>query len=154
MSTSNNLHEILDKLLIDSLTLTQRHINLKLELESLMHDGEDGLVRARYIMGRNSLSKLQLPSEDSNDVNAAAKVEFEEDSDVSAAGINERSLVMEKFDDLHANPIKWFGILVPASLHNAQDRFKRCLYKVVECVNVQKMLDRYLSLYKGLESRL
>jgi len=56
------IDEELGDLAVDILLLSQELINTKMKLESLAKNGWMEMAKARYIMGPNSVSSLQLPS--------------------------------------------------------------------------------------------
>ncbi|KRT84009.1 hypothetical protein AMK59_953, partial [Oryctes borbonicus] len=68
----------LDKLTLDTLTLMEEHVQLKLNLENSMNDGVLCLAKTRYIVGQNNVSSLQLPTGDSQEVEAVAVIHSEE----------------------------------------------------------------------------
>ena len=39
------------------------------------------------------------------------------------------------------DPLKWFGVLVPYTLKQTQNRFVNALYLSIECANIQKEID-------------
>lgn len=130
--------EILDKLALDNLNLMQQYILQKLEVEKCMCEGESHLAKSRYIMGRNSVSALQLPTENGPEITAAAVVRKEEDSD-SICG-ESFDLDIKRKPEESSDPIRWFGVLVPQNLHYAQAKFKQALLWTVKAANTQNQL--------------
>lgn len=131
--------KVLDKLTLDSLTLMEQQVQQKLELEKCMCDGETQLAKSRYIMGRNSVSALQLPSENGPDVTASATVRREEDDNLYTD--ETFNLVIDRKQlETTGSPIRWFGVLVPQNLHDAQARFKQALLWTVKVANTQNLL--------------
>ncbi|CAH0563535.1 unnamed protein product [Brassicogethes aeneus] len=128
--------ETLDKLTLDALTLMEEQIQLKLSLENAMVAGESNLAKTRYILGQNSVSVLQLPSEDA-EMTANVKV-----VDKSEKYLDCKAVEIQKCggEDV-PNPLKWFGVLVPQNLHNAQKMFTQAINYVVDSVNVQRKLE-------------
>lgn len=137
--------------MIDSLTLMEQQIQAKVELEKVMGDGESHLAKARYIMGQNSVSALQLPTENSNEFEAVSIVNSSENE----IGLSEKSLALEvrkdSMENEHTNPIRWFGVLVPQNLHYAQTKFKQALWWAVKAANVQLQLDGVLNSISQLQ---
>ncbi|XP_019871219.1 coiled-coil domain-containing protein 115 [Aethina tumida] len=130
--------DVLDKLTLDALTLMEEEIQLKLYIENAMCGGESHLAKSRYILGQNSVSSLQLPSEEV-DINAMAKVVPNEDQKyLKSHGVE---LAVAKCDENIQNPLKWFGLLVPQNLHYAQKMFTQALQWVVQAANVQWKLN-------------
>lgn len=146
----NKICEVLDKLTIDALTLMEQEIQVKLELEKSMSDGEAHLAKSRYIMGQNYVSTLQLPTENSSEFNASAVLNVEENSDV----FSDKTLDLEfKKDDQECkNPLRWFGVFVPQNLHYAQAKFKQALVWAAKSANIQIQLNNTLSDITKLES--
>lgn len=130
--------EILDKLTLDSLTLIEQQVQNKLELEKCMCDGESQLAKSRYIMGRNSVSALQLPTENGLDINASAVIKREEDENLYTDEVLELDLKSKQEES--SNPIRWFGVLVPKNLYDVQAKFKQALVWVVKAANTQWQL--------------
>lgn len=128
--------EILDKLTLDSLTLMEQEIQQKLELEKCMCDGESQLAKSRYIMGRNSVSALQLPSTDN--IVASAIVRREDNDNLYTDEVLE--LEVKKKPEESTNPIRWFGVLVPQNLYDVQNKFKQALLWAVKAANTQCQL--------------
>jgi len=58
------VEEELADLAVDLLLLSQELINTKIKLESMCKSGWMEMAKARYVMGPNSVSALQLPSAD------------------------------------------------------------------------------------------
>lgn len=130
--------EVLDKLALDSLTLAEQHIQQKLEVEKFMCEGESHLAKSRYIMGRNSVSSLQLPSENGGEIEATAVVKTEQDA-TSITG-ESFDLEIKRKPEESSDPIRWFGVLVPQNLHYAQAKFKQALLWAVKAANTQSQL--------------
>lgn len=130
--------EVLDKLALDSLTLMEQHVQQKLEVEKSMCEGESHLAKSRYIMGRNSVSSLQLPSENGSEFEATAVVRREADD----GSITDEALDLEfkKKVEEGSDPVRWFGVLVPQNLHYAQAKFKQALLWAVKAANTQTQL--------------
>lgn len=149
-SDVNTICEVLDKLTIDALTLMEQEIQTKLELEKSMSDGEAHLAKSRYIMGHNFVSTLQLPTENSNEFNASAVLNVEENS--NTASDKTLDLEFKKDDPECANPLRWFGVFVPQNLHYAQTKFKQALVWAAKSANIQIQLNNTLSNITRLES--
>lgn len=131
----------LDKLTLDTLTLMEEHIQLKINLENSMNDGILNLAKSRYILGQNSVSSLQLPTVDSQEVDATAVIHAEEDEKL---GYRTHSIEIARKSENNSqiqDPLKWFGVLVPQSLHTAQNRFRQVLNWITQIGNVQSRLD-------------
>ncbi|PNF27683.1 Coiled-coil domain-containing protein 115 [Cryptotermes secundus] len=64
----------LDYLMIHALDLMEEQIKCKLKLQETMKSGCLNLAKARYIMGHNNISSLQLPTEDSAEIAAQRTV--------------------------------------------------------------------------------
>lgn len=133
----------LDKLSLDALTLMEEHIKLKLNVENTMCSGEASLAKTRYIMGQNSVTALQLPTENSADFEAPIKVNLDENE----LGTKTFDVELQKVTDENnvQDPLKWFGFLVPHSLHYAQNMFRQAIQWNVQAANVQVKLNDTLN---------
>lgn len=130
----------LDKLSLDALHLIEEEIQLKLNVENAMSGGESHIAKSRYILGRNNVSTLQLPTENSNDFSAAVKVIQNEDDKLFEGKTLELRQIKKSEDESVHDPMKWFGILVPQNLHHAQNMFRQALQWAVQAANVQLQL--------------
>lgn len=138
----DKLCSVLDRLTLDALTLMEEQIQLKLEIESSMSEGEGHLAKSRYILGHKSVSELQLPTEGSPEFEAQAVVHSVDDEVLLKA--NFYDLEVRKKDEngeKTKDPLRWFGVLVPQNLHQAQSKFRQSLLWAVKCVNVQMQLN-------------
>lgn len=148
---------LLDKLTIDSLTTLEDVIQTKLELENSMCEGESHLAKTRYIMGRNSISTLQLPTKNGNEFEALTVVHSE--GDENAFGELSLDLEAKKLTEgeENLNPVRWFGVLVPQNLYSAQVKFKQALLWAVKAANLQTQLyglSLKINALKGLKESL
>ena len=142
MSELQKVCLLLDKLCLEAFILMEQHIETKINLERCMCDGETYLAKSRYIMGQNKVSALQLPTEDSPEINASAVIHSEKDDTVYGQKLFDLELKNSKDPDYHSqNPLRWFGILVPQDLHNAQTKYKQALAWCVQSANVQTKLN-------------
>ena len=79
MAENQEVHDELDQLAYQLLVLSQDLIQVKLQLEEQSKLGFIGLAQSRKLMGgSNSVSHLQIPSEDSTDFIARFKTKKEE----------------------------------------------------------------------------
>lgn len=132
---------ILDRLTLDALTLMEEHIQTKLEIENSMNEGEVHLAKSRYIMGHNKVSELQLPTEDSPEFEALATIHPHDDEKLFNRESYDLEMRQKGSADNLKDPLKWFGILLPKNLHQAQSKFKQSLLWSVKCVNLQTQLN-------------
>lgn len=138
MESRHDVCVILDDRLIDMLELMEDKVQSQLNVENALKSGSIHLAKSRYIMGQNAISTLQLPTENTSDYMAMAKVEKND--------VNEETIKYEQYslvdpEDTVSNPIKLFGVLVPQNLHQAQNIFKKCVEYIVESVNIDKKLN-------------
>lgn len=142
MSTSlaKDLH---DKVLIETLDLIEQFVACKIDIERTMNAGQLHMAKARYIQGQQSVAESKLPTENSADFNALKTVNRKE--------VAESNLIDDTFElETHKvdkendfiDPIRWFGVLVPRSLHSAQEHFNRAIELSVECANIQTKLQK------------
>lgn len=139
---------ILDKLTLDALLLIEEEIQTKLNIEDAMSSGETNLAKARYIMGQNKVSAIQLPTENSPEFTAPVKVYTSQDEKLY--GESYEIHLTEKTDNVH-NPIKWFGILVPQTVTLAQKMFQQALQWAVKAVNIQNELNQTMDKINNLK---
>jgi hypothetical protein len=57
---NENIHSELDDVTFDILKVSQDIVNIKLQLERCTKEGQIFLAKSRYLMGANSVSKLQV----------------------------------------------------------------------------------------------
>lgn len=117
----------LDDLTLKQVDLLDEQLTLMVKLESHLSSGFINLAKSRYIAGEKSVSSMQLPGEDS-EVEAAATVVRDSSS----------QLLELRRDPEAADPIKWFGVLVPSSLKQSQQSFQKVLEAAVDIVNARK----------------
>lgn len=132
--------DTLDKLTLDALLLIEQEIQLKLNIEDAMCGGETHLAKARYIMGQNKVSTLQLPTENSPEFTAAAKVYPVDDENLIKSQAYDIHVTKKSEDETIQEPIRWFGVLVPQNLTYAQNLFRQALQWAVKAINVQNQL--------------
>ncbi|RZC40845.1 hypothetical protein BDFB_013348 [Asbolus verrucosus] len=136
MSDLNKICNVLDKLTLDALTLIEEEVQMKLNIENAMCGGEMHLAKSRYILGQNSVSSLQLPTENSPHFEATVTVHSEKDELI---GEKTRYLEVVKRED-QIDPVRWFGYLVPQDLYHAQTMFRQALQWVIRATNLQMQL--------------
>merc|ERR1711942_578157 len=167
---NNSMELELTSLTLQLLTLTQDLVNAKLRMEDTAKFGWILLAKARYVSpgGPTSISKLQLPSEESDkEVVASKRVVTKEciqegtmvryfhhsfeDKAVHpvavfdcASGVKQRKNAEKKeatevITDTkkQQNPLKWFGMLTPPALKQAQSQFLTATEIAVDCANIQ-----------------
>lgn len=144
--------ELQDKLLIDMLDLIEQSVLCKMNIESTANAGQLLLAKSRYIQGPQTVSKSQLPTENSNDFHAIKTVTRNEGEICDELQLNVHKIDKENG---FVDSIRWFGVLVPRSLHLAQERFNRAVELVVESANIQTKLNktiRYILLLRNKNS--
>ena len=117
--------EELDDLTLKQVDLLDEQLTLISKLESHMTHGFINLAKSRYIGGETSVSMTKIPGEES-DIGAAAKI---------VRGSSSQLEIQR--DPEAADPIKWFGVLVPASLRQSQQSFQKVLETAVDIVNAR-----------------
>lgn len=133
--------QLQDKLFIEMLELVEQSILCKMNIETTTNAGQLLLAKSRYIQGPQTVSQTQLPTENSNDFNALKTVSRSVDDDMDSDTFE---LNVQKVDKESGfiDTTRWFGILVPRSLHLAQERFNHAIEHVVECANIQTKLHK------------
>lgn len=138
--------ELYDKLFIDMLDLVEQSVMCKMNIEATTNAGQLLLAKSRYNQGSQTVSKSQLPTENSNDFNALKTISRSDNDDFQ--------LNVHEIDKVNGfiDTIRWFGVLVPRSLQLAQERFNKAIELVVENANIQAKLNktiRYLLLLRN-----
>ena len=118
--------ENLDELTLRQVDLLNEQLVLMSKLESHMSNGCINLAKSRYIGGESSVSRTQLPGEES-DVKASTTL-------VKNPTSNRLEITR---DPSAGDPIKWFGVLVPGSLRQSQQSFINILDTAVEIINIR-----------------
>lgn len=163
---TSSLEMEMTSLTIQLLSLTQDLVTAKLRMESTAKTGWMLLAKARYVSpgGPSSISRLQLPSSDSDkEVIATKRIlteecmqgntkvryfhhTFEEERSASPAesGVKQRKNVdkkeaseVEKHVTKQQEPLKWFGVLTPPALKQAQAHFVHATETALDCANIQ-----------------
>lgn len=140
--------ELQDKLLLQLFDLIEQSVSCKMNIESTTNAGQLLLAKSRYIQGVQTVSKSQLPTENSTEFHALKTIVRTDDETA-----DELQLKVHKIDKEtgFVDAIRWFGVLVPRSLQLAQQRFNRAVELAVEGVNIQMQLNktiRFLQLLK------
>ncbi|XP_058116149.1 uncharacterized protein LOC131288195 [Anopheles ziemanni] len=144
------LCELMDKLLINSLELVERDVQLSQDIDRLMTEGQIDLAHTRFTKGPNAVSAIQLPAEDYKPFRALHTVAVAPDE--SAGALPHMTLESHPVDaeEDRIDPASWFGILRPPTLNSAKDKFTRSLESIVERANVRVTLGHYLGLFAAL----
>lgn len=145
--------ELLDKVLLDTLDLIEQYVACKVDIEKTMNAGQLHLAKSRYIQGSQTVAQSKLPTENSAELNALKTIQRKHEAD---AHTDEDTLALESHpvdkEKNFVDPLRWFGVLVPRSLHSAQENFNRVIQLSVECTNIQIKLQqatKYLFLLKN-----
>ena len=120
----------LDELTLRKIDLIDEQLVLMKKLENLMASGFLNLAKSRYINGERSVSILQVPGND-GEICAASTVTRNGDD----------QLELEDSKD-GTDSIKWFGLLVPSTLRQSQQSFKKSVQVIVEIVNTRRSWNR------------
>ncbi|XP_050082278.1 uncharacterized protein LOC126569325 [Anopheles aquasalis] len=146
---------LMDKLLIKSLELMERDLELSVEIDRLTTDGKVDLAHTRFTKGPTAVSSVQLPTEDYKPFRALHTV-VEQLQDVEGE-LPIPQLSLEKHpiepEEDRIDPAAWFGILRPPTLNSARDKFARSLESIVERANVRITLANYLNVFAKLNKR-
>ena len=125
----------LDDLTLRKIDLLDEQLMLMKNIEDVMASGFLNMAKSRYISGERSVTVLQVPGEES-ELQASTKVVSD------SSGQMELIKVPNGVD-----PLKWFGILVPGSLRQSQQAFRKAIELVIDVVNTRKEFQRTLSEY-------
>lgn len=125
--------EALDDLTLRSLELIEEKVSVTLQMEELLREGHIELAKARYIRGMENIGLLQVPVEADRFESLFEIQRNDEGSVIEFDVVNKK-----KNNDGEAiqDPIKWFGVLVPQNLRNAQKRFQAVLQISAKCANI------------------
>ena len=108
-------------------------------MENLLREGHIELAKARYIRGKESMGRLQLPTKDEEIASL-----FDLETTISENNqVPHFDISLKKSNDSDQDipdPIKRFGVLVPQNLRNAQKRFQESLYLATKAANVSAEL--------------
>ncbi|KFB40782.1 hypothetical protein ZHAS_00008213 [Anopheles sinensis] len=145
------LCELMDKILINSLELVEQDVQLSQDIDRLMTEGQIDLAHTRFTKGPNAVSAVQLPAEDYKPFRALRTVAITPDEST----LPHMSLESHPVDaeEERIDPASWFGILRPPTLNSAKDKFTRSLESIVERANVRVTLGHYLSLFAALNKQ-
>lgn len=127
----------MDKQYINLLELIEREVANKVYLEKQMNSGNLLIAKTRYLKGQQTVSANQLPGEDSAEFKALSTVERESGGHWSL----EKKHPVDK-EKGYIEPSRWFGVLVPQSLQLAKDKFRNCLFLIVEGANIRTNLQQ------------
>ncbi|XP_033229854.1 coiled-coil domain-containing protein 115-like [Belonocnema kinseyi] len=131
--------ESLDNLYLKNLELMEEKIQANIQMEIVLREGHIELAKARYIRGKESMGRLQLPTKDEEvfslfDLETTISEEKEiPHFDISLKKSNDNDQDIQ-------DPIKRFGVLVPQNLRNAQKKFQESLYHATKVANVSAEL--------------
>lgn len=154
-----NLKEIeneLDELSVRILELMNDNINTKMNIERTVRSGCLDLAKTRYIMGNTtSVSAMKIPTED---LTATSTVISSHEEEEKLSYELKRETVQkisseEKLRNINKEPLKWFGVLVPTNLRQAQSWFLKALDISVQSANIVADLNASLDKYGKLSNR-
>uniref|UniRef100_A0A1B6CZ24 Vacuolar ATPase assembly protein VMA22 n=1 Tax=Clastoptera arizonana TaxID=38151 RepID=A0A1B6CZ24_9HEMI len=155
-SDNGSINEELDNLAVRILELMNEHIECKMNIERLVRTGCLDLAKSRYIMGNNSVSALQFPTDD---VTPLTSIETSTNDGKTTFHLNKtipdvKKLSSEEDQVLDKNkekdPLKWFGVLVPQNLRQSKTWFEKALDISVQCANVTSEINSYENKYSDL----
>ncbi|XP_050071385.1 uncharacterized protein LOC126559296 [Anopheles maculipalpis] len=151
-ASKEQLCELMDKLLISSLELIERDVELSQDIARLTTEGQMELAHTRFTKGPNAVSAVQLPTKDYKPFRALHTTVSKDDAAGSIPHLSLESHPIDG-DEGRIDPSSWFGILRPPSLNTAKERFTRSLHSIVERANVRIKLGSYLQVFDTLQNR-
>lgn len=131
--------ENLDKLTMKSLELMEEKISANIEMETILRDGHIELAKARYIRGKESIGRLQIPTED-EEIESLFELETIKSNEMDIPVFDISLRKSSNTEKAIPNPIKRFGVLVPQNLKNAQKRFQESLFIAAKIANVSAQI--------------
>lgn len=167
-----------EKLLENAIDAADKILHLRDSLNEVLENGLLELARGRYSNGNKSVSALQLNMGDVQALRTvrsrfddpkrrryphfelladAGSVSPENNADAGAVRkrgeaakpSEEPPSSQERPASPAADPLRWFGVLVPQSLRRSQKCFVNALELVVDVANEQSRLTAALDAYKG-----
>lgn len=137
------LSEEIDELMLRKLELMEEKVRDNIQMETLLKDGHIELAKAKYIRGKQNISILQIPNNEDTVISLFDLETKTNEDNVPCFDISLKKLS----DDANepADPIKWFGVLVPQNLRNSQKRFQESIYLAAKIANLQAELISVLS---------
>lgn len=143
-ASKDEICSLMDKLTLKMLDLMEEEVKHKINIEKAMKNGDILIAKTRYNQGSQSVSVLQLPTEDSKEFNALVTV-AKENEDLTA--------VVHDIDKNsgYINPLQWFGILTPQSLVYAGMNYKKATIASVDCANTHIELNNTVEALKRLK---
>lgn len=165
MSTADDAttraHRILDTLHLELLDLIEQHTRCQLAIEDAVVSGQLLVAKTRYTLGKNAVTTAQLPTEHSAEFEALARVDrrrrFDHITDLvdgtQAPPLELRRSVADK-EAGRPDPLKWFGILLPQSMQQAQRRYEQAVERSVECANIALAMQGVMQSILNVRSRL
>lgn len=136
---------LMDKLTIKMLELMEEEVKHKLNIEKAMKNGDILIAKTRYNQGTQTVSCLQLPTEDSKEFNALVTVTSDETPTLS---VDEHEI--DKATG-YIDPLKWFGFLTPQSLLYAGKNYKKATIASVDCANNHIELENTMKSLRRLK---
>lgn len=136
------VNERLDAQAVQMLECYEELINQRTLLERCLDEGYLNMSKARSLLGCASLSRLQIPQDESGLGEARFRVHVSDDDD---------HFEFEHPTQLtQMNPPKWIGAFAPLSLKASQKAFARSLPLLVSIANLQARLGQLQRTYRTL----
>lgn len=132
---------LLDTLTIELLDLIEQQVRCQLDIEDAVVSGQLLVAKTRFTLGKNAVTNAQLPTEHSPEFEALSSV-TRNAADGDGTADTTFALQRQKADREagRPEPLNWFGILLPQSMHAAQRMFVRAVEGTVQLANVQASL--------------
>lgn len=140
----------LDDLTLKTLELVEEKVSVTVQMEELLREGHIELAKARYVRGTDTVGILQIPAE-TGQIESLFEVHRYSDDEQSFPQLE---VISKKVNDSGKDiqdPIKWFGVLVPQSLRNAQKRFQAALQLSGKCANVRSEIISVTNKLEGMK---
>uniref|UniRef100_A0A1B0BBX9 Vacuolar ATPase assembly protein VMA22 n=1 Tax=Glossina palpalis gambiensis TaxID=67801 RepID=A0A1B0BBX9_9MUSC len=145
------IEELLDALYLELLHLIEQQTECRVNIERLTKAGLLLLAKTRYVSGMQTVSVAQLPTENSEDFKALCRVvERSDEEAVSGHKIQLIRSAVEKSEGYY-EPLHFFNILVPSSLRNAAEQYKKSIALLVESANIQREMLAVMENIKNLK---
>lgn len=149
---ADRTNALLDTLTIELLDLVEQQVRCQLDIEDAVVNGQLLVAKTRYTLGKNAVTIAQLPTENSSEFESLVTVtNTTSDDDSAALELNRRAVDKEAG---RPDPLKWFGILLPQSMHGAQRMFTQAVDRSVECANIRLSLQSVMQSILNVRSRV
>lgn len=150
-NTVRSVEKDLDDLSIRILQLMNDNINCKMNIERTVRAGCLDLAKTRYILGStNSVSTMKIPTENLSATTTVVSGVTGDEQVFELKRVTHQPSVGNTSKPKNQDPLKWFGILVPANLRQGQSWFVKAIDYGVQSATVTAQLNLSMERYNAL----